>query len=340
MTLNDWHKILDDLNEPVKIYVENPVRKPSETTVKQIENTNLKLYIQWTDMDASVYSKLLSSIDFDLVFPFVIKVRVGLQSNLDKFIPNSPTKTPVRKKTTEQKETIEKSPQKSIVSLTNDDSGKSIQLKECCVRIPLLEFDENGEVIQNHIKRYKRKHSSILTDEIQPVKITSKINDQPNDSFTCTSSSTPLVRNFGVALKQIQNEVRGAFRRGTTEKEVKRLTNRLTTTPRTSTDRKSRSQFNPRIRLLKLPENVSRLNKSKKLKQKNTGKKTGKTKSTIIKKPKPKAKSVANESELFESPIEIQKQKKPTTKANGKKSSSSAPVPVPVHQTIVKLEER
>lgn len=336
MTLNDWHKILDDLTEPVKGYVENPCRQPSET-VKQIDNTNLELHIQWTNMDASVYSKLLS-IDFDLVFPFVIKVRVGLRSNLDKFIPSSPTKTPIRKKISQRKKTIEKSPQKSIGSLANDDSGKSIQLKECCVRIPLLEFDENGEVIQNHIMRYKRKHSSILTDEIQPVKNTPKPNDQSNDLFMCTSSSTPLVRNFGVALKQIQNEVRGAFRRGSTEKQVKRLTNRLTTTPRTSNDRKSGSQFNPRIRLLKLPENVSRLNKSKKLKQKNTGKKTGKTKSTTIKKPKPKAKSVANESELFENPIEIQKTKKTTTKANGKKSASPAPAPVP--QTIVKVEER
>lgn len=146
----------------------------------------------------------------------------------------------------------------------------------------------------------------------------------------CTSSSTPLVRNFGVALKQIQNEVRGAFRRGSTEKEVKRLTNRLTNTPRSSNDRKSGSQFNPRIRLLKLPD---RLNKSKKSKQKNTGKKTGKTKSSTIKKPKPKAKSVANESELFEDPIEIQKPKKTATKANGKKSSSAP-------QSIIKLEER
>lgn len=334
-----WHKILDDLSDSVDSYVKNPFRQPTES-IRQIANTNFQLHIQWMDMEASFYSKLLSSIDFDLVFPFVIKVNVSLRSNVDEFVPVATAKSPVRKKTAERKKTADKSPQVLGVPLANGYSSDSIKLKECCVRLPIMHFDENGELIQNHDgnKRNKRKHSSIVSDEMQPMKLTPKIRDGSNDLFMCSSSSTPFVRNFGVALKQIENEVRGTFdnvggKAG--HKVAKRLTNRLTTTPRTSNDRKSGSHFNPRIRLLKMPENVNR--PSKKLKQKNTGKKQtkGKAKATTIKRLKPKAQSVANETELFENPDDkpTAKVKKTTTKAHEKKSSSTV-------QNIVKVEER
>lgn len=338
MTLNDWHKILDDLSDSVDKYVENPFRQPTDS-VRQIANTNFELRIQWEDMDASFYSKLLSSIDFDLVFPFVIKVKVGLQSNVDEFVPVSTVKTPVRKKTAERKKTADKSPQRLSVPLTNGDSSNhSIKLKECCVRLPIMQFDENGELIQSHNenKGNKRKHSSLVSDEMQSMKLTPKIRNGPNELFMCSSSSTPFVRNFGVALKQIENEVRGTF--GNSEKAgqkvVKRLTNRLTTTPRTSNDRKSGLQFNPRIRLLKMPENVNR--PSKKLKQKNIAKKQikVKAKSRTTKRLKVKARSVANETELFEVPADkpTNKVKKPTTKAHKQKSSAV--------KNTVKVEDR
>ncbi|XP_055317326.1 uncharacterized protein LOC129576367 [Sitodiplosis mosellana] len=334
MNLNDWHTILGDLSAPVGKYVENPFRQPTDA-VRQIDGTNFELHIHWEDMDASLYSKLLSSLDFDLVFPFVIKVRVVLRSNVDKFmIPDTPAKSPVRKKTAERKKTTDTSAHSLNVSkLTNgNDSGQSIKLRECCVRLPLLQFDENGDLIQNHMVRNKRKHSSIAANEVQPTKITpSKIHSDQNDLFMCSSSSTPLARNHSVALKEIENEVRETFAIPD-PKVAKRVTNRLTTTPRSSNDRKS-SQFNPRIRLLKPPDDVNRLNKSKKLKQKNTGKKTGKskTKDKTTKKPKPKAQSVANESEWFEKPAENQKVKK--VKPKKKSSPPAAP-------EIIKLEER
>lgn len=340
MSLNDWHRILDYLNDPVENYVKNPFRKPIEM-VRQIDNSNLELHIQWMDMDA-LYSKLLSSVDFDLVFPFVIKVKVALRSNVNDFVSNSPAileKSSDRKKTSERKETVDKAPQMPILPLTataNGDSGKTIKLRECCVRLPILEFDGNGKVIQNQNIRNKRKHHSLATDDIQPVKLTPKIHNETNDLFMGSSSSTPFARNFGVALKQIEDEVRGTFGIPN-QKTAKHLTNRLTTTtPRTSNDRKSGSlSFNPRIRLLKLPENVNRPSISKKSKQKNTGKRQGKSKvkSTTIKRPKPRAQSIANETEYFEKPLETQKSKKARTKLDQKKSP-------PVIPDIIKLEER
>lgn len=323
MSLNDWHKILNELSELVGDYVKNPFRQPTET-VRQIDNTNFELHIQWMDLDALVYSKLLPSVDFNLVFPFVIKVKVAVRSNVDEFIPDSS----VRKTTPKQKTTADKSSLRSIVSKTKDDSGNSIKLRECCVRLPLLRFDENGEVIQNDVIRNKRKHSSIVADESRLVKITPKIRNESNELFMLSSSSTPFARNgFDAALKTIGNEIHGSHSISS-QKTVKRLTNRLTTTPRTSNDRGTGSQFIPRIRLLNMPENIIR---SKKLKPKNTNKKQKKahTKSTSTKRLKPKAQSVANETELFEVPVENQKIKKKTKK----KSSSLA-------QNIIKEEER
>lgn len=350
MSLNDWHTILNDLSELVQHYVVNPFRKPNDV-VRQIDGTNFELHVKWQDMDALLYSKLLSSLDFDLVFPFVMKIKVLLCSNVDKFIPNardsivsvpdtSPTslsKKPAKKKAAKKMTNDTNSHSPDVSQLTNGHGiGPTIKLKECCVRLPMLQFDENGEVIQNQFVRNKRKHSSIAADEAQPVENSPNkiMRNNPNDLFVFPSSSTPLEwRSYSVALKQIENDVRETF-----DIPDSKAGNRLTTTPRISNDRKS-SQFNPRIRLLKLPENVNRLKKSKKQKEKDAEKKAAKAKlkaNKTTKKPKPKAQSVANESELFEKPVEQQKVKKSKTKSDPKKS----PTRPSAEPEIVKSEER
>lgn len=327
MSLNDWVKIFDDLNDSIQGYVNNPNIRPA-SSVRRIDNTNFELNITWIDMDATFYSKLLTSVDFDCAFPFMIKLKVRLRSNIDKFVAATHSfATPVtkadKKTTLDRKRTADRSLKAVKVSLTNGKPKTPIKIKDCCVRLPLLQFDENGELIHEEVVRNnKRKHSTMACDIIHSINITPK---NPDSSiFMCSSSSTPFVRNSNgksPGVSDIANQ-----------KVMKRLTNRLTTTPRSSSDRKSGSNFNPRIRLLKLPEDVSQLSSPKKSKKKNTGKKTAKSKAkTTQKQPKSKVRSIPNESNLFETP-ENQPIRKATAKPNTKK-------PTPPLNLIVKIEK-
>ncbi|XP_031630546.1 uncharacterized protein LOC116345382 [Contarinia nasturtii] len=352
MSLNDWHQILNALHEPVEYYIQNPLRKPTAIE-RQIDSTNFQLQITWTDMDVAFYSKLLHSIDFNSVFPFVIDVKVFQRSNVDKFKPaivvtniNSPTAatniaspkisaeindntnktvvTPVRKKTLIEskktpKENIDKSTEAITSAVTKVDFKNGIRLRDCCVRLPLLQFDENGEVIQKNMVQKKRKFSEI----IEKTKIHSVENSPDKfshqNNFMASSSSTPLVANLNKQLKRIASDVRGTFDKSR-HKTVKRFTNnRLTTTPRVNG--KSSGQFFPRLRLLKAPENLKRLDTSKRSTQKSMIKKTTKTKTDKVKRLKPKPPSITNESELFETVVEPKKKiKKPSENKKDKKN--------------------
>lgn len=319
--------ILDYLTEPIENYVKNPSIKPMPVT-RQLINTNFELHVTWVDLDASFYSKLLEFLDFNSVFPFVVKVKICLQSNIDKFATIS--LSPARNSIVKHDKTIDDS------VVTNDASDDQIKLKDCFVRLPILQFDENGEVIQNDGTSNKRKHSSLLADKKYPLKRSPRQSDDPNELFMCSTSSTPFMKApFNVTFKQIENDVRGTFAKKHV-KTIKRLTNRLTTTPRTSNDRKTGSHFHPRIRLLKLPDNI---NSPKKLKKK----KIVKVKGATTKRPKAKAQSIANESELFEVPPEVpkpirNKAKKDTQLAETTKKKSEDKSP-PQIDDIVKVEE-
>lgn len=319
MSLSDWQTILDYLSEPIEDYVKNPSKKLAAAT-RQLINTNFELHVTWTELDASFYSKLLDFLDFDVVFPFVVKVKICLQSNIDKF---ATLKSPVcNRSVVQHHKTIDD----SVDAITNVEHDESIKIKECFVRLPQLRFDENGKVIQGLIS-HKRKRSSLEASKKYPLKFSPRRSDDPNELFMCSSSSTPFVKNVGVAMKQIEQDVRGIFA-PKHKKTVKRLTNRLTTTPRSSNDRKTGS-FNPRIRLLKLPDD---LNSSKKLKKKKNGtikKIKLKSGTSLKKRPKVKAQSIANESELFEVPVQQK------TKA---KKDTSTDEPISKRKSSPKIE--
>lgn len=325
MSLNDWQIILDDLSETIENYVENYTEQPV-SSVRHTTDTNFELHIEWIQLDVLFYSKLLESLDFDVVLPFVMKVNVSLRSNIGKFTRASPIKSPAHDSTVQRKKSTRKTP-----TLVNNEL-ETIKLKECCVRLPVLEFDENGEVIQRELMRKKRKHSLLQSAESHSKKDTPRGSEElMGASFMCSTTSTPFVRNIGDALKQIENDVRNTFVQPLNQKVIKRLTNRLTTTPRTSNDRKTGSQFNPRIRLLKLPE---KLNTSKKSKPKSTGKKTLKSKvKSTTKRPKVKPQSIANESELFEV------QSAPKTRAKKPSGKTTDKQPSPRIEDVVKVEK-
>lgn len=342
MSLNDWQIILDDLSEIIDEYVKNPSNQLI-LSKRHIPNTNFEMQIEWEKLDVSFYSKLLNALDYNLVFPYVMKVKVCVCSNISQFIPATEAmKTPVRKRLVQKKKTIDKSIEKTPVILNN--GNESIQIKECCVRLPVLKFDENGEVIQDNVIRNKRKHSSLRSNEIPIKKVTPRRSSnarhsvEPNSSFVRSNSSTPFVRNNGNALKEIENEELGSFRLSIARKPIKRLTNRLTSTPRTSNSNKSNSQFNPRIRLLRLPEKLDTSKKSKR----TTGKKLLKSKlRSTTKRPKikqkSKPKSIANESELFEMPAPPPTKIK-TKKTNNTPKNIDVPPTIDV-EDIVKVEE-
>lgn len=329
MSLSDWQMILDYLSEPIENYIKDPSKKLMAVT-RQLINTNFELHVTWCELDASFYSKLLDFLDFDVVFPFVVKVKICLQSNIDKFatLKSSAVCNRISANSfVEYHKTIDD----SIEAITNGEHNESIKIKECFVRLPQLRFDENGRVIEGVASSQKRKRNSLMAAKKYPLKhvprhIDEHIDD-PNELFMCSSSSTPFVKNVGVATKQIEQDVRGTFA-AKHKKAVKRLTNRLTTTPRSSNDRKTGS-FNPRIRLLKLPDNM---NNSKKMKKK----KIAKLKSAAGKRLKVKAQSIANETELFEVPVQpkpkIKKDPPTDEQSNTVKSS-------PAIADAVKVEE-
>lgn len=312
MSLNDWHNILNDLNGAVESYVENPLVKP-DSAVHVIGDTSFELNISWIDVDEAFYSKLLQNLDFRLVFPFVIKVNVTIRTNVDKFSAAEPILTPIVPK----KKTIDKS---VVVITTPQDS--SIKLKECCVRLPLLKFDENGDVIQKEIVRNKRKHSALVEDD-----------NTSTPCFMSFKTSTPFVPNGDVALDQSKNEVTLTF-----NEKIRKVPHRLTTTPRSSNERKTGTQFHPRIRLLNLPDNLTDAKKAprkngEKMHTAKTGKKT-KSKlaasRSVKKHPKSKINLDANETELFVTPPIIRK---------AKKTATDNPT-VLEHGTLIKKEER
>lgn len=353
MSLHDWKQIFDDLSESIQNYTANPNIQPVSSK-RTIVDTNFQLDIIWAELDASFYSKLFETIDFSCVFPYVIKVYVSLRSNIDKFFSNESVKTPVRPKLTINQDALniresnsnqpvnKKQIYKNNNVLKENDNPEKFVLKECRVILPLLEFDENGQVIEkngNNRIRKKRKHSSLADgDDVQLMSNNRHV--VSNDGFMYANSSTPFVRNVDLALKQIENDVGGTF-----GKTKKRLTNRLTTTPRTSYDRKTGSPFNPRIRLLKMPENINKAKPPKRSKErKKVIKLNGKEKKLPVKKMKPKVRSVSNESELFETPKQKPKEEKLKKAKNKPKPKSklkpkSTPKSLIDSNDIIKLEE-
>lgn len=366
MSLHDWHQIFNSLNTPIQQYIENPTKRPTQLQ-QHIGDTNFELNIAWIKMDASIYSKLFTEIDFSLVFPYVIKVLVSLRSNVDKF--NRAVDVPIESRNhgavagssgaTEDASATEISPKRKrtpkrnvVVKLTPHEPPKPangaarmpIEMKECCVRLPVLQFDENGQVIQEQEqlqpqtqtqpgRNNKRKYSSIKNDDKgHSLKITPIQNgvgensgravicdDAPNEfHFQCSSSSTPFIQN---AIAAAHNN--GMDDSGSAKQKRQRMPSaqRLTlSTPVSSQERKTGStQFNPRIRLLKMPENVSKLSisvKKAKRKHRDADKKStklnGKTKNAsgkrVIK--KKKIRMVPDESQLFETPPPNRKPKK------------------------------
>lgn len=408
MSLNDWIQIFDGLNESVQNYVKKPNKRPA-AAVRRIDDTNFELNVEWIQLDEQFYSKLLTSIDFNKVFPFVIKLKVIMRSNIDKYVPIEPVTSiasvasvasvasdtsalsvplvpsVTKKKTLDKSVTEKKSKLDKSLSVTKKSLNKSkiadkscenlqvslfngvqdspielkecsvrlpllrrppMELKECCVRLPLLEFDENGQVIQNInnnnkkpgvIRKNKRKYSSIDCDVVRTEQITSTRHEA--SIFMCSSSSTPFARSVDVALNRIDANISGTFR-VSSQKIEKRLTNRLTTTPRSSNSRKGSSQFNPRIRLLKLPEDISQSGTPKKTTKKNTGKKTVKPKSKAIKKTPKVIQSIQNESELFEIPKIPGKKVTEIPKISKKKSTEIPKIPGKKATEIPKIPEK
>lgn len=346
MSLHDWHQIYCNLNEPVKKFLKNP-NAAGASSKRQVADTNFELSIAWIEMDVEFYRRLLPTIDFNSVFSYVMKVNVSLCSNIDKFGVLMPIETAVQRRTTAgaafaiaatststststaiSKTIVRKKTQTSIfnesIAVTvNAHPTDAFKLKECSVRLPKLQFDENGQVIENGEVRNKRKHSSIANIKIHnPVK------------FTPNRNSTPIVRNIR-ALKQIENDVRCS-----TGKLSKRLT-----TPRTSYEHKTGSQFQPRIRLLNMPNRgtKSTVKKTKSHQQqqksiilngKSSKKMNGKAKSESKKKLKPKMRALTNETELFQTPTQISKVKKTPTKTDRPHI-----IPLPIMYETVKLEE-
>lgn len=365
MSLHDWQQIFISLNAPIQHYIENPTKRPTQQQ-QHIGDTNIELNIAWIKMDASIYPKLFTEIDFSLVFPYVIKVMVSLRSNIDKFNPivdvpiESPTHDavaiaagavenggatetlPNRKRTTKRNVNVKLSPQEPSEQTNGIANGMPIQMKECCVRLPLLQFDENGHVIQERqqqeeqqpqtqpARNNKRKYGSMTHDDKAPsIKRTPIRNggessgsgvicadDSNQFLFKCTSSSTPFIRNAIAATHS-----NGLDDSASAKQKRQRMppAQRLTiSTPVSSQERKTGSnQFNPRIRLLKMPENVRKLSISaKKAKRKNrdTDKKSTKSGKRVIK--KKKIRMVPNESQLFETPPPNRKQKKVMADAN------------------------
>lgn len=349
MSLHDWHQIFISLNTPIQHYIAKPTKRPTQTK-QHIGDTNFELNIAWVKMDASIYSKLFTGIDFSLVFPYVIKVRVSLRSNVDKFRDGvdvslesqaheavATTATAGTTDTTSNRQrTLKRSAvQPSVQEPSKPANGPArtpIELRECCVRLPLLQFDENGQVIQapetnqqqqpppQPVRNSKRKFSSIANvSQINSMNLTPIRNGGENSGFgaicaadtshcfQASSSSTPFIR-------KVNGGINGS---GSAKQKRQRMppTQRLTmSTPVSSQDRKTGStQFNPRIRLLKMPENVSKLNisaKNSKRKIRGPDKKStkinGKTKTAsgkVIKKKKKKViRVIPNESQLFETP--------------------------------------
>lgn len=411
MSLHDWHQIFATLNVPIQQYIENPTKRPAQMQ-QHIGDTNFELNIAWIKMDvASIYPKLFTEIDFSLIFPYVIKVMVSLRSNIDKFngtidISNESLVpvaniaavsanamesaaieiSPNRKRTTPKRNVIIKlspqepppSPPPAAAKIPNGVARKPIQLKECCVRLPLLQFDGNGQVIQEQqeqpqqhpvVRNNKRKHSSMTNDEkIHSIKMTPIRNGggdgessgsgaicaaNDSDEFKFKCSSTPFIRNgFPVVEQNDGIDDSGSVKQ---KRRIPSAFQRLTiSTPVSSQERKTgSSQFNPRIRLLKMPENVSKLNisgKKSKRKIRDTDKKAtsklnGKMKTgtgkRIIKKKKKQIRSVPNESQLFETPPQNRKQKKmvagathATTTVNESSAAAAAAASTSVIVTI------
>lgn len=376
MSLNDWHQMFNSLNGPIQQYIKNPLQRPTPKHHQPVGDTNLQLNIAWMKMNASIYSKLFTDIDFDCVFPYVIKAMVTLQSNVDKFnslddvsvatgavlagangdhlsiIDAEPNvkRTPKQNKNGAKSSSTPPPPplpssspfQLPSNAVANGVTRKAIQIRECCVRLPLLKFDKHGQVIQQPVplaRTKKRKFSSIVDSNkkihsihVTPIRNGGKNREKqkpiPHDDshefklkFKCSSSSTPFARHVIDAPENGDED-------DETVKQKRRSSAKRATisTPRSSQERKIGSaRFNPRIRLLKMPEtgrklNISNIKKSKlkirdveKKSTKTNGKSkkvTGATGKRVIKK---KIRSIPNESQMFETPKQKQKQKKPTT---------------------------
>lgn len=348
MSLHDWHQIFDSLSVPIQQYIESPMKRPPTPMQQQIGNTNFELNIAWAKMDADIYSKLFTSIDFNLVLPYVIKVAVSLRSNIDKFIDvvDEPIESPAaisdggrstalasnRKRTPKRKNSghSPRSPaSQPSAPITNGIAHKPIKLRECCVRLPLLKFDENGQVIQqtNGERNNKRKYSAIANNQkgnpnkMTPIRNGRGENGGADDThefkFKCSSSSTPFVRNNAT-----ENGGSGInIGSDGSAKPSRRITaSRMTmSTPLSSQGHKMGStQFNPRIRLLKMPENVNKLNVSVKKSKRKDRCVDKKSKNALGKRIiKKKIRSIPNESQLFETPPQKRKEKKTAALVSG-----------------------
>lgn len=82
----EWLMIFDHLAKLIEKYVKKPKTKRSNDSIHLVD-TNIELNVEWSDMDAAFYGKMFPSIDLEMVYPFVMVIKVSCKSNMNKFLP-------------------------------------------------------------------------------------------------------------------------------------------------------------------------------------------------------------------------------------------------------------
>lgn len=86
MSLLEWRMIFEHLDKLIEKYLKKPQTKRPNVLV-DLADTNIQLNVGWTGMDADFYGKIFPVIDFEMVYPFVMVVKVGYKSNMNIFVP-------------------------------------------------------------------------------------------------------------------------------------------------------------------------------------------------------------------------------------------------------------
>lgn len=246
MSLFEWRMIFEHMAKLIKKYLKMPKTKLPNDSI-DLTDTNIELNVEWSEMDAAFYGKIFPSINLEIVYPFVMVVKVGYKSNMNKFVPsagegsnqianndkserNGPSlvaKISVAS-SSNTKSSTPKSPKKSAplvgsnVDITlmktigsNDSVGANVTrlFSICLDRLTADEIDRlTGSTSLSNITvptsgEKKRKHQRFNDSVSTPQKQMSAKRPAPETPFVNSVNSTPYVRLSKIDPNSIETDV-------------------------------------------------------------------------------------------------------------------------------------
>lgn len=125
MSLHDWQEIYGCLQNDIASYIENEriQRKPNEFILSSM---NIRLAINWTELDKEFYQRIIPNSNTSAVFPFVMHISISTISNIAEF---------------KRTEMIASNDVSAILESCNEVSDLLPPIKKCCVLIPKLKVN-------------------------------------------------------------------------------------------------------------------------------------------------------------------------------------------------------